>query len=211
MRRYTLLAAAVSLVFLPSCGHSVSPSGSRHHGHEGHHHEGTPRIVKPGVTVGIGQEAPDFTVVDLDGNSWQLSELHRKAKLEEPGIVVLTFWCSFCESCRHVEGDLDSLSREYSGRVAVFGLDASSGETPEAVREVLESHDLSIPVLLDSEGKTADIFGTEVTTTTVVLDAQGVLRYCGQFAEGEHAYARDAVEDLLAGRPVRVSETPLRG
>jgi peroxiredoxin len=167
--------------------------------------------VKPGLTVEIGEKAPDFTVVDRDGNSWQLAELHEKAKLKQPGIVVLTFWCSYCQSCRHVEGDLDALSREYAGRVAVFGLDASAGETPEAVREALESQSLTIPVLLDPEGKTADIFGTEVTTTTVVLDADGVLRYCGQFAEGEHAYARDAVEDLLAGPQVRVGETPLRG
>ena len=59
----------------------------------------------------------------------------------------------------------------------------------------------------------------------VVLDAEGVLRYCGQFSAGAshgrrhgsdshgdpQAYARDAVEDLLAGREVRVPMTDQRG
>jgi peroxiredoxin len=197
MRGFLLLVAAVSFASLSSCGHK--PHGQ------------TPRVMKPGVTVQIGQKAPDITLVDLDGKSWQLSELHRKANLEQPGIVVLTFWCSFCNSCRYVEGDLDALAREYSGRVAVFGLDASAGETSEAVSTFLKAEGLTMPVLLDAEGTTADVFGTEVTTTTVVLDAEGVLRYCGQLADGQKTFARDAVEDLLAGREVRVSETPLRG
>jgi peroxiredoxin len=216
MRRYLLLAAAVSLLLLASCGRSDAPSGAGHHspGHHGpggHHHEETARAVKPGLTIEMGQRAPDFTVIDLDGKSWQLSQLHRKAGLEQPGIIVLTFWCSFCGSCRHVERDLDALAHEYSGRVAVFGLDASAGETSEAVSKFLEAQGLTVPILLDPAGTTADIFGTELTTTTVVLDAEGMLRYCGQLTEGHHAYARDAVEDLLAGRQVRLSETPLRG
>src|SRR5688572_21694921 len=109
MRRYFLLAAAVALVCLSSCWRSDSPSGAGGHSPGGHHHDATGRAVKPGLTIEIGQKAPDFTVVDLDGNSWRLSELHRKASLEQPGIVVLTFWCSFCGSCRHVERDLDAL------------------------------------------------------------------------------------------------------
>jgi hypothetical protein len=54
------------------------------------------------------------------------------------------------------------------------------------VSTFLQAKGLTMPVLLDAEGTTADIFGTEMTTTTVVLDAEGMLRYCGQFSDGQH-------------------------
>lgn len=80
-----------------------------------------------------------------------------------PGLV-LTFWCSFCHSCRHVEEDLDQLAKEYKGKAAVFALDASAGETAEAVAQFAREKGLTLPILLNSDGSVADLFGTKVTT-----------------------------------------------
>jgi hypothetical protein len=42
-------------------------------------------------------------------------------------------------------------------------------------------------------------FGTEATTTTrVVIDVEGVLRYCGRFSDGACTYAEDVLKAVLA-------------
>ena len=69
---------------------------------------------------------------------------------------------------------------------------------------------MALPIVLDAGGRTADIFGTEVTTTTVVIDGKGVLRYCGRFGRGDGA-AEAALKAVLAGKEVAVKMTPHDG
>jgi RNA polymerase sigma factor (sigma-70 family) len=161
--------------------------------------------------VAVGQKVPDFTVTDLDGRKVTLRELQKDRKRTKKGVIVLSFWCSFCGSCRRVEQRLDQLARKFEGEAAVLALDASAGETAARVREFAQKNGLSLPILLDPTGSTADLFGTKVTTTTVVIDGEGVLRYCGRFANGDHGYAEEALKAVLAGREVRVNTTPHDG
>jgi thiol-disulfide isomerase/thioredoxin len=127
------------------------------------------------------------------------------------GVVVLSFWCSTCSSCRRVEHHLDKLARDYAGRAAVIALDANAGETAEGVAAFAKEEGLALPIVLDPSGRTADVFGTEVTTTTVVIDGGGLLRYCGRFSQGQRAYAEEALKAVLAGREVAVKTTPHDG
>jgi thiol-disulfide isomerase/thioredoxin len=158
--------------------------------------------------IEVGGKVPGFTMVDLTGGKIRLSELRKSAGKSRP--LVMTFWCSFCHSCRHVERDLDALAKEYNDKAVVVGIDAS-GETVEQVADFLREKGLAVPIMIDPEGLTADLFGTRVTTTTVVIDREGVLRYCGQFGHGEHAFAEDALKAVLAGKEVAVKATPHRG
>ena len=153
---------------------------------------------------------PEFEVT-LHGKRWKLSELQKNVSLTKDGVIVLTFWCSFCHSCRHIEHRLDKLAKEYKGKAAVIALDASAGETAEHVAEFAKDRGLTLPIALDSNGVSADIFGTRVTTTTVVIDSNGVLRYCGQFGGREHAFAEDALKAVLAGQEVPVKQTKHKG
>jgi hypothetical protein len=62
-------------------------------------------------------------------------------------------------------------------------------------------------IVMDPTGHAADLFGTLVTTTTVVIDGDGVLRYCGRFSDGKHRYAEDALKAVLAGEEVKIRTT----
>jgi hypothetical protein len=68
-----------------------------------------------------------------------------------------------------------------------------------------------MPIVLDPSGRTADLFGAEVTTTTVVIDGNGMLRYYGRFKDGDRAYAEEALKAVLAGEEVAVKTTPPDG
>ncbi len=172
------------------------PPGNPHHGHHG-------TGARP--PVAIGARVPDLTLRDLAGRSVKLGELHK-------GAVVLCFWCSTCPSCRRVEQHLDKLARDYAGRALVLALDANAGETPAAVQACAQEKGLKLPIYLDPDGHAADLFGTTVTTTTVVIDGDGVFRYSGRFRDGDrHAYAEDALKAVLAGTDVAVKTTPHDG
>ena len=163
-------------------------------------------------SVAVGEKVADFSVRTLDGKTVKLSELQKDKKRTKQGVIVLSFWCSTCSSCRRVEPRLDKLAEDYQGQAAVIALDANAGETAERVTAFAKEKGLTLPIVLDPLGRTADLFGTEVTTTTVVIDGNGVLRYCGRFGQsGEAASAEAALKAVLAGNEVPVKTTPHDG
>jgi thiol-disulfide isomerase/thioredoxin len=189
------------------------------HGASGKSHGGTDHSKPPSgkaksdktqepVPLAVGEQVPDLVVRDLEGKALRLSDLRRQTK---SGVVSLTFWCSFCHSCRPVETRLDRFAREHKDQAVVAAIDASAGETAAGVAAFARQRGISLPILMDAPGKAADLFGVQKTTTTVVIDGQGVLRYRGQFVEGDQMPAADALKAVLAGEPVTWKETPQRG
>jgi thiol-disulfide isomerase/thioredoxin len=162
----------------------------------------------PKAPLKPGDRVPDFSITDLGGKTRKLSELQKSTP---SGAVTLTFWCSFCHSCRHMESRLDQLAQAYKGKAAVVAVDASAGETADRVRTFAKGKGLSVPILLDADGKSADLFGVGVTTTTVVIDGKGVLRYRGQFTDRQRPFAEEALKAVLAGNEVPQKETALQG
>jgi RNA polymerase sigma factor (sigma-70 family) len=161
--------------------------------------------------IAVGARVPDFSVQTLDGKTVKLSEMQKDEKRTKKGVVVLTFWCSTCGSCRRVEHDLDKLAKDYAGQAAIIALDSNSGEKAERVVAFAKEKGLAMPIVLDPSGRAADLFGAKVTTTTVVIDGNGVLRYYGRFKDGHVAYAEQALKAVLAGKEVEVKETPPDG
>ena len=162
-------------------------------------------------SVTVGEKVPDFSFRTLDGKTVKLSELQKDEKRTKKGVVVLSFWCSTCASCRRVEHHLDKLAKDYEGQAAVLALDANAGETAEKVAAFAKEKGLTVPIVLDPGGRTADRLGNDVTTTTVVIDGDGVLRYFGRFREGDRAYAEEALKAVLAGKEVAVKTTAPEG
>ena len=110
-----------------------------------------------------------------------------------------------------VDQPLSDLSEKYKGKVAVLALDSSAGEQARTVSQVLEEKKLVMPVLLDAKGSLADLFGAKMTTTTIVIDSNSVIRYWGQFQHGDHALAEQAIEAILAGKKPPHDHTRERG
>jgi thiol-disulfide isomerase/thioredoxin len=163
------------------------------------------------AAIKVGEKVPDFSLTTLDGRVWKFSELRAHKAFGKDGIAVLTFWCSFCHSCRHVEHPLDNLAKKYKGRVLVMAIDSSVGETVEEVAAFKKKERLSLPIGLDPEGHAADIFGAKFTTTTAVIDGEGVLRYFGQFGRADHRLAENGLKDVLANRDVEIDHSRQRG
>ena len=196
--------------------HGEEHGAHGHHGKDGHNrsrhgeHHGKESAPQGGIKV--GDVVPDFSLRTLDGKSVKLSELQKAETRTKKGIVVLSFWCMTCHSCRHVEHQLAKLSKDYEGQAAVVALDANADETAEGVAAFVRKKGLELPILLDPSGNTADVLGVNKTTTTMVIDGHGVLRYCGQFRQkGDGGSAEEALQAVLAGTEVAVKTTPHTG
>ncbi len=186
--------------------------GHKKHEHKGHgagrHHHDEPA---PQGAVKVGDKVPDFSVRTLDGKTVTLSELLKDERLTKNGVVVLSFWCATCHSCRDVEHLLAKLAKDFVGQAAVMALDANADDPAEQVAAFLKKNKLDLAVVLDAAGNTADLFGVKRTTTTVVIDGNGVLRYCGQFRHPGGGSAEEALKAVLAGKEVAVKATPHNG
>lgn len=190
--------------------HKTSAHGRSEHAAESHRPDDADRGTDKVAHVAIGDQVPNFEVT-IDGKKWTLRELQKNTEMTADGTLMLTFWCSFCHSCRDVEKPLDAIAQEFKGKAAVIALDASAGETAEKVAEFATERELTLPIALDAKGTTPDVFGTQVTTTTVIIDGKGVLRYRGQFGNQQHPFARDALSAVLTGTDVPVEETRQKG
>lgn len=163
-------------------------------------------LALPGAAIAqgdgpaIGSDVTDFAVADNQGKEFRLST-ERKSGAGPGTIVVLTFWCTTCGSCRRIDGEFDDKAREYADKgVRFLAVDSNFNDSVERVNRFLEKNELAFPVLMDPKADVAKIFGTEMTTTTAVIDGQGKLRYYGGF----HG-ALDAVANLTAGQEVAVT------
>src|SRR5262249_33672127 len=140
-------------------GHAHNGGEHKHHKAGGHHRN----EPAPQGRVKVGDKVPDFPVRTLDGKSVKLSELQKDEKRTKTGIVVLSFWCATCHSCRDVEHQLANLYKDYAGQAAVLALDANDDDTAETVTAFLKKNGLDLPVVLDPSGDTADLFGVKRT------------------------------------------------
>lgn len=156
----------------------------------------------------VGSQVEDFVLRDLAGQTVRLSDLQKRTP---SGVVSLTFWCSYCSSCRNMEDRLEQLVMDHQDEASVIGICSNAGETAQTVSKFLDKYKLRVPMLMDKEFQVASLFGASKTTTTVVIDAQRVVRYRGRFGTVGEPLAQEAVRALLAGRSVPTPETKEAG
>jgi len=158
--------------------------------------------------AGIGSPVGDVLLPDTSGANRSLQSFSGK-------VVVFVFWSFKCPVSLAYDERVEALQNKYRSRgVVVLGVASSANETSSEIRANLTNLNISMPVLLDSEGSLAEQLGATHTPGIFILDTGGVLRYRGALDnnkkvgdKGRIAYAEDAIEAILTGRAVTVPET----
>jgi peroxiredoxin len=115
-----------------------------------------------------GNLAPDFQLQSLDGQSVSLSGLQGKP-------VLLNFWATRCPPCRNEMPYLQAIYNEWSDRELIL-LAINIGEGPSKVEEFMQSQNLSLPVLLDTNQDVALEYNIRYIPTTFSIDKKGIIR-----------------------------------
>ena len=137
------------------------------------------------------EKAPDFTVLDADGNPVQLSDYIGKP-------VVINFWASWCPPCREELPSFDKLYAEYGDRVTflMVNLTYGEGDVEADVNGFLAEEGYTFPVFYDTEGDAAAAYAIEYIPVTVFVRADGTLA-AQQVGAMQERIIRSYLDDLL--------------
>lgn len=124
-------------------------------------------IERDGDASDKGALAPDFRLLDLEGQPHRLSDID--------GPIVLNFWASWCEPCIEEMPEFEEVSQETLGRVTFIGV--NDGESPETAREFAEDvTGVTYLVLLDPTGSmTSGPYPLVGRPTTFFIGADGII------------------------------------
>lgn len=177
--------------------------------------------------LALGSPAPDFALPGTDGR------IHRLADYSQSPVLAVIFTCNHCPIAQLYEDRISELAADYGDKgVAVVAIQPND---PNAIRiDELDSSDLSdsleemkirvryrhltYPYLYDGETQSvAEAYGPQATPHAFIFDSQRRLRYEGRI---DNSYrlelvkthdARNAIDALLAGKPVPVAHTGVFG
>ena len=170
--------------------------------------------------VEVGKAAPNFTLPDTKGKSWQLSDYKGK-------YVVLEWYNPDCPFVRkhYGSGNMQALQKEFTAKGVVWvSIDSSApgqeGNYPaEKLNEIASSQGAArTALLLDPDGKVGHEYGAKTTPDMYIINPQGTLIYHGaidskpttEVADLKTAtnYVKVALDSAMAG--MSVAETTTR-
>ncbi len=114
--------------------------------------------------------APDFTLQSLDGQEITLSDYRGK-------LVMLNFWATWCPPCNYEMPDLQSYYEAHKDENFII-LGVNYEGSAEEVQNFVDKYNVTFPILLDSDGTVAQLFGVQGLPTSFFVDKEGhVLGY----------------------------------
>ncbi len=114
--------------------------------------------------------APDFSVTDVEGVSFTLSD-HRNR------IVIMNFMTTYCSFCRAEINELESVWRIYNHSITVISIDVDPFETNEQLKAFRDSFQRATWIWsLGTEDITV-AYGVSRIPKTVIVDENGVIAF----------------------------------
>ena len=157
-----------------------------------------------------GQKAPDFSLLDLDGNAHSLSDYQGQ-------IVVLNFWSAECPWSQRSDERIIDFLPDWDPGVQYLPIASNANESHDLIQSVVDTRQLPL-MLHDPDHEVADLYGGITTPHLYAIDAAGILRYQGAFndvtfrqPEPTTNYLHLAVEALRSGTVPDPAETSAFG
>jgi thiol-disulfide isomerase/thioredoxin len=116
-----------------------------------------------------GAPFPPVQGQDAAGHAWRLADLRGRA-------VLLNFWATWCPPCRAEMPTLQQLAQLYGpNELSVVAMNFKQSAT--AATNFARSTNLTLPIVLDSQGANARALGVSVFPTTFGIAADGTPRW----------------------------------
>ncbi len=177
-------------------------------------------MVKTASTMlPLGTEAPDFSLINIDGTTVSLNDF------ETASALVVIFMCNHCPFVIHIAEGLAQFAKDYQDKgIAIAGINSNDVSThpddsPAKMVVEAENRGYTFPYLYDESQEVAKAYRAACTPDFFLFDKDHKLMYRGQFdasrpdsdipVTGEDL--RAAVDAVLADEPVAEDQTPSLG
>ncbi len=156
---------------------------------------GVVKSVEITMSPWVAEPAPNIKLRLLNGQTIFLSELKGSP-------VLLNFWTTWSPDCSDQMPYIQQIYEEWSDKGLVV-LTINVGESLYLVEEFLQTHELSVPVTLDTDSFNAQMYDIAVYPTTFFIDRDGMIqeKMVGAFE------SKEAIEEYL-GNIIGDSEPP---
>lgn len=161
----------------------------------------------------LGAAAPDFNLQGTDGRLYSLSSFANKP------VLAVIFSCNHCPYVKAYEDRMVAIQRDYASRgVQLVAINSNDEESypedsfDEMVKRVRDKA-FNFPYLRDKTQVAVESYGAVCTPHVFAFDRTRVLRYRGRIDDSKDSLnvrspdLRNALDDLMEGRDVRVPDT----
>jgi parallel beta-helix repeat protein len=115
--------------------------------------------------------APDFTLIDIDGNKFTLSEHFGR-------VILIDFMATWCAPCSYQARELLDVYSKFSDEIIMISIDIDIGETIEQLRDFRDSFNASWIFALDTiEENVKDKYMISCIQTIVIIDREGNISF----------------------------------
>ncbi|WP_391121643.1 thiol-disulfide oxidoreductase ResA [Psychrobacillus sp. L3] len=113
----------------------------------------------------VGDKAPDFVLVDMQGNEHRLSDYKGKG-------VFLNFWGTWCKPCATEMPAMDNQYNIYKDH-GVQTLAINIGESDLKVNSFAKRYGLSFPIAIDRNKSVMELYNIDPLPTTFLINPDG--------------------------------------
>ena len=114
------------------------------------------------------QIAPNFSLEDLHGKKVDLKQFRGK-------VVFLNFWATWCGPCKEEMPSMEALYQMFKEKNFVFLTISVDYEEKKKVKEFIDKHRYTFPVLIDPKCLALDLYGVKGIPTTILIDKKGTM------------------------------------
>lgn len=138
----------------------------------------------------VGDDAPDFVLVDMNGEKRQLSDYKGQG-------VFLNFWGTWCKPCEREFPLIDKQYQVYKEQGLEI-LAVNVGESDFAVQKFIDRKGLSFPVLIDNNKSVMETYNINPLPTTLLINPEGKIEkvITGEMSE---EMIKEYMEQIIPG------------
>ena len=124
--------------------------------------------------LGIGDQAPDFTLLDLNGEEHRLSDYKGQG-------VFLNFWGTWCKPCAK---EMPAMDRQYEiyKEQGVQILAVNIAQSDFEVERFASQYGLDFPIVIDKTKSVMEAYNIDPLPTTLLINPEGEIE---QIVRGE--------------------------
>lgn len=163
-------------------------------------------VLTPSTMLDLGTEAPNFTLADPHGTSFDLS-----TQQIDKGLLVI-FMCNHCPYVIHIREKLVQRIKEYQAQgITVVAINSNDytvhpDDSPERMAQDMQEFGYTFPYLVDEDQQVARAYEAACTPDIYLFDKDKKLVYRGQFDSARPGNTTPVTGDDLTAAVVQMLE-----